>query len=565
MPFDFSCPDWEEKLKRGETPIPQLPLNEARAKRAVNFFNGLQLPDVPGQPKLAEAAGDWFRDIVRTAFASEDPETGLPLVNEVFALVPKKNSKTTYSAALGLTALLLWDRPNAQMMILGPTQNIAQRCFDQAHDMIKANPKLQAIFHVQEHLKTITRIKTGSTLSVKTFEMGVVTGEIPALTIIDELHVIAARSFAERVIAQITGGMVTNPHALLVYITTQSDVPPMGVFKTKLDFARGVRDGKITEGVRMLPVLYEFPERVQVAKDKPWRDPALWPMVTPNLGLSVHLQILKDQYAARRQEGIEAEIIWASQHLNIQIGMGLHNDRWIGADYWQDAAIEGLTLEELIRRCEVCVAGIDGGGMDDLLGLSVVGRERVTRRWLSWSRAWVHPVALQRRKKIVPVLRDLEKAGELVICEHPTQDVEQLVALVGSLYRAGVLPEKAGVGLDPEGVAAIVDALELDGIPTEMLVPVSQGYRLNGAIKGTERKLYDGSLKHADQALMTWCVGNAKTETRGNAVIVTKAVSGSGKIDPLMALFNGVWLMSLNPAAPTGIDDFLAHAVMDMG
>ncbi|MCA0963231.1 terminase large subunit [Salipiger bermudensis] len=558
MAFDFACPDWEEKLRRGEAPIAALPVNKARATRAVNFFNGLQLPDVPGQPRLAEAAGDWFRDIVRASFGSEDPETGLPLVNEVFALVPKKNSKTTYSAALGLTALLLWERPNAQMLILGPTQNVAQRCFDQAHGMIKANPKLAAIFHVQEHLKTITRIKTGATLAVKTFDMGVVTGEIPALTIIDELHIIAARSYADRVIAQITGGMVTNPHALLVYITTQSDVPPMGVFKTKLEFARGIRDGQITEGVRMLPVLYEFPERIQLAKDKPWRDPALWPMVTPNLGLSVNLPILKDQYAARRQEGIEAEIIWASQHLNIQIGMGLHNDRWIGADHWEEAVLPGLTLAELIRRSEVCVAGIDGGGMDDLLGLTVLGRERHTRRWLSWSKAWVHPVALERRKKIAPILRDFEKAGEMVICETPTQDVEELVALVGDLHRAGVLPQKAAVGLDPEGVAAIVDALELDGIPTEMLVPVSQGYRLNGAIKGTERKLYDGSMKHAEQALMTWCVGNAKTEMKGNAVVVTKAVSGSGKIDPLMALFNAVWLMSLNPTAPARMDDYFA-------
>ncbi|MHC9236978.1 hypothetical protein ACX9MO_15220 [Pseudooceanicola sp. 502str34] len=133
--------------------------------------------------------------------------------------------------------------------------------------------------------------------------------------------------------------------------------------------------------------------------------------------------------------------------------------------------------------------------MDDLLGLTVVGRERKTRGWLTWSKAWVHKIALERRKSIAPMLEDLEAAGELVICKHPTQDVDELVSLVGSLHRAGVLPKKAGVGLDPEGVAAIVDALELDGIPTEMLVPVSQGYRLNGAIKGAERKLFDGSLR----------------------------------------------------------------------
>jgi hypothetical protein len=36
---------------------------------------------------------------------------------------------------------------------------------------------------------------------------------------------------------------------------------------------------------------------------------------------------------------------------------------------------------------------------------------------------------------------------------------------------------------------------------------------------------------------MAWCVGSAKIVRRGNAVMVTKAASGTAKIDPVMAAF----------------------------
>lgn len=141
-----------------------------------------------------------------------------------------------------------------------------------------------------------------------------------------------------------------------------------------------------------------------------------------------------------------------------------------------------------------------------------------------------------------------------------------MVDICKDLNDAGLLPDKNAIGLDPEGVAAIIDALVEAGLTAEQLAAVTQGYKLNSAIKGAPRKLKNGTLVHAVQAMMNWCVSNSKTEKRGNADIVTKAVSGSGKIDPLMAFFNAFMLMSYNPepSQSKSLDDWLDEPVMNI-
>jgi phage terminase large subunit-like protein len=168
---------------------------------------------------------------------------------------------------------------------------------------------------------------------------------------------------------------------------------------------------------------------------------------------------------------------------------------------------------------------------------------------LHWAKAWAHPSVLKRRQDIAPRLRDFERSGDLVVVERIGQDVDQVAALAASIFEAGLLDK---VGVDPAGLGGILDALEAYGIPEERIVGVSQGWKLSGAIKTLERRLAAGSFKHGGTGLMAWSVGNAKIVQVSNAINITKQASGSAKIDPLMATFNAVSLMALNPAALGG-------------
>jgi len=115
------------------------------------------------------------------------------------------------------------------------------------------------------------------------------------------------------------------------------------------------------------------------------------------------------------------------------------------------------------------------------------------------------------------------------------------------------------IGVDPVGLGSILDQLISAGIPQDIIVTVSQGYKLNGAIIATERKLAEGSLKHSGCRMMKWCVGNARTELKGSAIYITKAASNQyGKIDPLIALFNAASIMSMTPERKVDVDDWIA-------
>jgi phage terminase large subunit-like protein len=560
--LNLSCVDWEDRIRNRRSLIPASAhgINPAETRRAIEIFNKLRLPDVPGTPALAEAAGDWFREIVGVLLGAVDPVSGERVIRELFLLAAKKSSKTSYGAALMMTALLLNKRPRAEFLLVAPTQAVADLAFMQAAGMcgLDASGILQKRMLVQDHLKCITYRPTKAQLRIKTFDTSVLTGVKPAGVLIDELHEIAKNAKAGRIIGQIRGGLLPIPEAFLAIITTQSDEPPVGAFRAELSMARAIRDGR-ANGV-MLPVLYEFPAAIAQDRGHPpaWQDVAHWPMVTPNLGKSITIDRLAADFETAIFKGSEEICRWASQHLNMEVGLSLKSDGWPGAEFWADAEDETITVESMLERCEVIVACADGGGLDDLFGFGLIGRDSTTKDWLTWSHAWCHRGVLERRKSIASRLQDFAKAGELTIVDDKLDDIVDMVAIIERVNEAGLL---ACVAIDPEGpYGELVDALAEIGVTEkdEKIVGVPQGYKLMNAIKSSERKLANGTWWHAKSALMDWCVGNVRIEPTATAIRATKQNAGDAKIDPWAALMDGVTVMVRNPNAEPDVAAMVA-------
>lgn len=540
-----SCPDWAARLRAGQSIIPP-PIFPERAAEALEVFKALKIVDAPGSPTFGESCDQWVFDIVASVFGAYDAESGRRLITEWFILVPKKNSKSTLAAGIMMTALVLNWRQSAEFSILAPTIEIANNSFAPARDMCseRADEELAALMHAQTHVKTITNRESNATLKVLAADNNTVGGKKGVGTLIDELWLFGKVANAENMLREATGGLASRPEGFTIYLTTQSDDPPAGVFRQKLQYARDVRDGKVVDP-RFVPIIYEFPPEMIAAGEH--RKPENFGIVNPNLGFSVDREFLERELKKAENDGEESMRGFLAKHLNVEIGLNLRSDRWAGADFWEQQATEkGLTLDQLLERSEVVDVGIDGGGLDDLLGLSVVGRDKDTRKWLLWTHAWAHPSVLERRKEIAPRLHDFAKQGDLTLVKNIGDDVYEVAEIVARCESSGLLDK---IGCDPAGLGGILDALVEAEVPEEKVIGISQGWKMTGAIKTAERKLAEGVLVHGGQELMAWSVGNARVEPRGNAIVITKQASGTAKIDPLMATFNAVTLMSLNPEA----------------
>lgn len=551
-----ACPDWEAKLRARESIIPP-PIFPDRAAEALEVFKALRIVDAPNSPTFGESCDQWVFDIVASIFGAYDAESGRRLITEWFILVPKKNSKSTIAAGIMMTALILNWRQSAEFSIIAPTVEVANNSFNPARDMCseRVDEELHALMHAQTHVKTITHRESGATLKVLAADDNTVGGKKGVGTLIDELWLFGKVANAENMLREATGGLASRPEGFTIYLTTQSDNPPAGVFRQKLQYARDVRDGKVHDP-RFVPIIYEFPADMIAAGDH--RKPENFGMVNPNIGYSVDREFLEREFQKAENDGEESMRGFLAKHLNVEIGLNLRSDRWAGADFWERQGRQEVTLDYLLEWSEVIDFGIDGGGLDDLLGAAAVGRHRVTRQWLHWAHAWAHESVLERRKSEASRLRDFEKDGDLTIVKHMGDDVAELAEIVSRIEDSGLLDK---VGADPAGLGGILDALIEAGVPEEKIIGVSQGWKLMGAIKTLERKLAEGVLVHGAQRLMAWSVGNAKVEQRGNALLITKQASGTAKIDPLMATFNAVTLMSLNPEGMGSMDDWLSSPV----
>lgn len=477
-------------------------------------------------------------------------EDGNRLFRELYLEVPRKNGKSTLSAAIALYLLMADSNlkagrlaeAGAEVYSAATTIRQAQEVFRPAEAMARRSPAIAARLFVKTDKALIyeanfSRYEVLSGDPAKAEEkMGMnVSGAV-----IDELHVHKDR----RQVDTIETGTVAREQPLMVFITTAGDDTQGTIYDEKRNFAEAVAKGEIPEALTWAAI-YTIPE-----SDRPrWDQLDVVAKANPGMGISVSIDYIEDQLVkARRSE--DKKLSFCRLHLNVRASKV---SRWLSIDDWDRSGVQFIrrTAEHEMFKGKVAYAGLDLSSAVDLTAIGVIipSREKdpETKEWVEYLdvviRAWTPLDRLDKRTKLEETLfRKWIADGHLIGSPGDVIDYDDVE---GEAFRLADWLELKAMNFDRWGSKQLIQHMRDGGLN---VFELGQGYAsMSAPMKETERLVLERRLRHDGNPLLRYAVQNLAVVKDSNENIKPDRDHSTGRIDPFVATVMGIdgWMRSI--------------------
>lgn len=456
-----------------------------------------------GQPLSLEK---WQKDeIIRPAFGYKR-EDGTRQYRTVYVEVPRKNGKTSLSAAVGLYLLFGDGEPGAEVYSAAANREQAAISYDAARQMIQQSERLSEISKVFQ--RAIVYEERGSTFKVLSKESNTKHGLNASGIIIDELHAHKDRDLFD----VLTSSVGSRRQPMIFIITTAGVAAKDSIGYEMHDYATKVRDG-IIEDETFLPVIYGADQ-----EDDPFDEKA-WQKANPNFGVSLKKDYIYHE-AKKAKNNPSYLNTFKRLHLNIWTAS---ETVFIPHHEWDQC--DQKTGD--IRPDEPCFAGLDLSSSRDFTAMVLISEE-YPHKVLPFF--WIPEGSVEERV-IRGTLWGWIESGYLRTVPGKAIDYDHLYSDISDILSRFSVRE---IAFDPWNSNKLIPQLESDGAN---LVEFRQGYAsMNPAMKGLEKAVMNSELDHGGNPILRWMNSNLMFEEDAAGNVKPSKGKSREKIDGMVAL-----------------------------
>lgn len=482
---------------------------EEEGHRPVRFIEKFCRPSKGDYNQLV--AQPWQHFVVGSLYGWVHKDTGIRRFREGLIFIGRKNGKSTLISGLSLYAFSKDGESGADVFLLANTKQQASIIFDEAKAMVKKSPRLRRQFRPTRDAiyfdKTISKIEPRASDSEK------LDGLNTHLGVFDEIH-----EFKDyKLINVIKKSRGSRKQPLILYITTagyQLDGPLVKYY----DDGSQVLDGAI-EDERTFYYLAELDSEDEFEK------PETWIKANPNMGVSLDLDVLMDDWDKDKRTPEER-----SDFITKQFNIFANGSKIPFIDFDTLKKNDGYLDPDSIKG-EIAVGGYDLSDSEDFTSACLEFPLKDGRIFVL-SHSWIPRKKVTLNNEKIPY-QELEDEGLLTIVDEDyinEKHVYDWFDEQAKKYNLDVIT------YDPAKAFRLNKMFEEAGYKTQV---VRQGFvTLGPALDDLKHMFIDGKVIFNNNRLLRWYINNVELIKDRNGNNMPTKAGRYRKIDGFAALLN---------------------------
>ncbi len=526
------------------------------ANDVCDFIEGL--PHVEGRwetPTLTLEPAQIF--ILAMVFGWREKATGLRRFTDTYIEMARKGAKSTLTAGVVLYCTCCEDEPGPLVLIGATTGAQAQKVFNPAKLMVQKTPDLQEAFALKAWARAITCDMNGGTIQTINSKSATQDGHNPHLAVLDELHAHKDRGLYD--VVHSADGARRNP--LYWKITTAGYILDGVCFEQRTFTTKMLERSLIADHVFGIIFTLDGPKDFTPERkvgDDPY-DEKNWPKANPLMPITPSLASMRRlAVKAKGAPGEEGEFF--TKRLNRWMSAAT---AWLSVPQWIACGDSSLRLRDFAGLD--CDIGADLAHKSDLTSVALsaitADDQLLLKTWFFLPEAVLNREGQSDRNNVT-LYRQWHKEGKLILTPGDWVDqnrVERLIRRLKSVLRVNkaVFDHFAAA----EEMAVRLNADLDDGNGFASILP-KNAKNVTDPARNLENRVIGGPhlLRHDNNPVMTWCVGNAVVDRRIDGSILPKKETpmSMSKIDGVDATVHSLAPKML-PEEQESLDDTIAR------